>query len=643
MNLWREYSLSYVKNNKTSSLSILIASFISTVLLSLVCSIFYNIWVDEVTRNKLEAGSKPSLVMLVYVFILALSCASLILIIHNAFGISMRSRLHQLGILQSIGASPRQLLFAMVREAMLLCLIPIVLGVLTGGGLCFLFMKLIINITMQVRKYTLAFEYSPFLFLAAFLISLLTVWLSAWIPARRISRIAPLQALLSQEEPRISRMKKFRLLSGTLGIEAELARKSLYARRSSFRTASMSLMLAFMVLCTFLNMEKISDLSTQHTFFERYKDRWDLMLSTIDNGEDKNTLLSSIREIPGVKSSFFYHIEKTYTSLPKKLLSNELKAIGGLESLTNTEITEESYQVEVPLLYLDNDSYQKYCQELNDWSALASSKMPSAIVINTIWDSRISNRHNKVYISYLQDREPITLTLISEAELIIKASVFTETLPSLREEFPNYSLVLIMPEKAFEETAEHFSQPEYRYNVLSESEDLIPEIESKIKELLASKGDYKLESRIELEQLNQSIRRVYKIVIGILVGLLSLIGLGNVATNTFGLITQRKREFARYLSLGVSPKGLNKLLLLEAVLLGGRPILISLLLNIPMVIIGLIVSPVNPKEFLAEMPLVPIAVFSSILMVLICLAYYTGGRRLSRMKLMETLKDDTLI
>ncbi len=43
-------------------------------------------------------------------------------------------------------------------------------------------------------------------------------------------------------------------------------------QKNSIRTASLSQMLAFLVICTFLNMENISDLSTQYTLLKRYQD-----------------------------------------------------------------------------------------------------------------------------------------------------------------------------------------------------------------------------------------------------------------------------------------------------------------------------------------------------------------------------------
>ena len=45
--MWRDYSAGYIKNNRSSGLSIMIAAFISALLLSLLCGLFYNAWKYE--------------------------------------------------------------------------------------------------------------------------------------------------------------------------------------------------------------------------------------------------------------------------------------------------------------------------------------------------------------------------------------------------------------------------------------------------------------------------------------------------------------------------------------------------------------------------------------------------------------------
>ena len=59
--MWKNYSLDYAKNNKNGSLSIMAASFIAALFLSLLCSLFYNFWLDNIEGTKQEATGTDGL------------------------------------------------------------------------------------------------------------------------------------------------------------------------------------------------------------------------------------------------------------------------------------------------------------------------------------------------------------------------------------------------------------------------------------------------------------------------------------------------------------------------------------------------------------------------------------------------------
>lgn len=54
--MWKDYSRSYIKNNRASNVSIMAAVLAATMFLSLLCSIAYNFWVYDVEQIILEEG-----------------------------------------------------------------------------------------------------------------------------------------------------------------------------------------------------------------------------------------------------------------------------------------------------------------------------------------------------------------------------------------------------------------------------------------------------------------------------------------------------------------------------------------------------------------------------------------------------------
>ena len=58
--MWKDYLSSYIKNNHSSRFAIQVSAFISALLLSLLCGLFYNIWKYEVERIEQKEGSWQS-------------------------------------------------------------------------------------------------------------------------------------------------------------------------------------------------------------------------------------------------------------------------------------------------------------------------------------------------------------------------------------------------------------------------------------------------------------------------------------------------------------------------------------------------------------------------------------------------------
>ena len=54
--MWKDYSKSYIKNNRASSVSVMAAALVATMFLSLLCSIAYNFWAYEIEKIVLEEG-----------------------------------------------------------------------------------------------------------------------------------------------------------------------------------------------------------------------------------------------------------------------------------------------------------------------------------------------------------------------------------------------------------------------------------------------------------------------------------------------------------------------------------------------------------------------------------------------------------
>lgn len=771
--MWKDYSKSYIKNNRAAGVSVAMAAFISALLLSVLCSIFYNLWHYETERIKAEEGGwqaritgeidaaalekirhyanvekavinqelsddaqktadiyfknmrtvltdmpqiaslcglsaesvtyhhmllnmylirdpeDPAL-RLIFPFFLAvtvLACLSLVLIICHTFAVSMQARIHQFGIFSSIGAAPRQIRTCLLQEAAALCLIPAVagnlLGILIGMG-----MTEGINVLLADVKdrLVLPFAYHPFVFAASFLAAFAVTWISAWIPAGKLSRLTPLEAIKNTGEFQLKRKKNSRILSLLYGIEGELAGNALKAQGKALRTAAWSLTFSFLSFTLMMCFITLTQISQRMTYFEKYQDAWDVMLTVKDAGGDIFEKAARLKELPGIRSSIMYQKAQTERLVTRSQLSDRMKELGSLEQAPSQYVTatEGGWLVHAPVVILDDASFLEYCKK-----AGAKQRLDGAVIRNSAGDASNPNFRKRDSVPYLNEDRKTTVLLrtgteagvddaaagaddataaaeaaaagADDAAAVAEAAAagaeipvlgYTEEVPVLWEEYGTlnlYELVHFIPASLWEQIKEKTggSQEEVFIRILAkEGASLadLQETEEKAAKVLGGKYEMETENRIQERMDNDDMYRGMKLILSGFCALLALIGLSSVFLNTFGFVRQRKREIARYLSVGMTPAEIRKMFCIEALVTAGRPVLITVPVTAAAVAGMLKASYLEAGIFLREAPVVPVLVFVLAFFGAVALAYGIGGSRVLKDGcLAETLRDDTMM
>lgn len=734
--MWKDYSVSYIKNNRASGLSVMAAAFISSLFLAFLCSMFYNLWVYEIEQIILDEGDwqgritdelddedlktiqnfgnvekvvintelsdeqetvidiyfhnartifkdmpliaeklsldkgaisynilllsrylihdpqdeTPPLLLTFYLVILVFFCISLILVIHNSFAVTMNARIHQFGIFKSIGAAPAQIRLCLLQEAMLLCMLPIVLGSLLGSVFTFCAIKAMNTIAGDLAgRHEAVFVYHPAIFVVSILCSLITIIFSAWIPAWRLSRMTPLEAIRNMGTESLKRKKNSRIMALLFGMEGELTGNVLKAQKKALRTSSISLLLSIMGFTMMMCLFSLMDLSTKYTYFDRYQDSWDIML-TVKNTQIVNLeLIDEICETKGVRDCIVYQKAEAKILIPEENISGELTGLGGPYAVAGSSVLREgtSWLIEAPVVILNDAAFKRYCEQIG-----AEFNKNGAVILNQIWDSLNSNFRYREYIPFIKDnQETVTLKNASGKGGVTEIPVLklTQKPPVLKEEYADYSLVQFIPLSLWKQISEQIGgyEADTFIRILGEENISLAEL-NLLEEDIAKKAVRQLyevesENRIEEKLSNDNMIRGYKLVVGIFCFLLAIIGIANVFSYTIGFLHQRKREFAQYMSVGMTPNGMRKMFFIEALVIAGRPILITLPLTAVFVVFTAKASFLKLAEVLPEIPVPQLIIFYLFISGFVALACYIGGKRVLKCGLAETLRDDTLI
>lgn len=731
--MWREYSIGFIRKNRASSLSVMVAAFIASLCLSFLCCMAYNFWVYNMEKIVLDEGdwqgritgdisaedmlilqnfanveravkneelsgdqetvidlyfknprtifedmpliterlglepeaqsfhlsllsnylihdpqdATPSLLLTFYIVIVLLVSLSLVLIIHNSFAVSMNARVHQFGIFSSVGATPGQIRTCLIQEAAILCSVPVLIGNVLGILLSYGAREGIEVIVADMPgRYDIGFHYRPAVFVITILLSALTVLFSAWLPARKLSKLTPLQAIRGTDVIGLKRKRNSRILALLFGVEGELAGNALKAQKKALRTSTLSLTLSFLGFTMMLCLFSLTDLSTKYTYTQRYQDKWDVMVTVKDVKAESFDLTEELRELNGVRDLIFYQKAEACLTLSEDAMSRELAELGGVKAVAGDAVRdlESGWEIRAPIVVLDDAAFLEYCQQ-----AGVPSRPDGVIILNRIWDSINSVFRYREYVPFIKE----DLTEISlhnaggEGGMEVPVLGYTQEVPVLKEEYEDYALVQFVPLSLWKREGGAIQAVEKdacirilagEGGTLSELDQLEQEITKQLMPFYAVES----QNRMEDHMMNERIIGGYKLVIGFFCTLLAIIGIANVFSYTSGFLRQRRREFAQYMSVGISPAGMGKMFFVEALVIAGRPILITLPITVWFVEFTARASYLNPQEVWPEIPAGTIGLFCLLIVGCVGLAYYIGGKRVLKYSLAEALRDDTM-
>ena len=737
--MWKDYSSGYIKNNRSSGMSVMIAAFISALLLSLLLGLFYNAWkyqiesieqeeggwqsriVGEFTQEDMESiknfanvkdvvisekgaqipepvidiyfddmgavlddtmqiakvlgvssenviynhellamymirdpqDTAPRLLFPLFILIAGIASFSLIIVIHNSFVVSMNARIHQFGIFSSIGATPKQIRSCLLQEAAALCILPILIGNLLG----ILISMGIIHMANDLLgsdvagRHEAVFGYHPLVLVATLLLTVATIWISAWMPARKLSRLTPLEAIKNTGELQLKRKKKSPLLTCLFGLEGELAGGALKAQKRALRTASLSLIFSFLAFTIMQSFFALSGISTRETYFERYQGVWDIMVTVKDTDVDSFSEAQKLQEISEIRSVIVYQKAMAKRIIAEDEISEDMKSLGGFTVAGDNYVrkTDGGWLVNVPIVILDDASFLAYCEQIG-----ITPQLNGAVIWNQIRDVTNPDFRHPRYMPYVKGENAVSILRQSgKEEMTAEVPVlsYTEKVPVLREEYATldyYELVHFIPVSLWKEIKGQIGGSEEdayicmlgRENVTSGELDAL---QGQVDSLIA--GNYKTESENRIQEAEANDKQIQGMmtIFGGFCVLLAVIGIGNVFSNTLGFVRQRKREFARYMSVGMTQGEIKKMFCVEALTIAGRPILITLPLAVITVGYMLKISYVEVGTFLAEAPLIPIMIFMLAIWGIVAFAYYLGWRNIRKINLAEVLRDDTMM
>lgn len=591
-----------------------------------------------------QDGFLVTMLPIVLVVLILIVIAS-VMLIYNAFGMSLSERVRYLGMLASVGATKSQKRKSIYFEGAILGAIGIPVGILAGilgigitlklVGHKIISTSMIVGVNdsnMQMKTVVPAWA-----IIGIILVSIFTIFISAFIPARKASKITPIDAIRQRQEIKVKpkKLKAPKYIKKIFGYEGELAYKNLKrnGKKSRLITVSIALSIVLFISCNYFCSMFIQASGYEKTI--------PYQIYAVISLEHKKELEDALDKMQNVDKYYVDMVNSNY-SLGKKgnLKDTDIKNLSHYNS-SYAKLFENG-SVTMAIHYIDDSEFNKLCQNNDiDYNSFYGKNV-KCLLLNNLTHKQDTSKvfNNSIIGQHIAERdefvnegdEPLDFEvggLVKYDKNSLPCSFVPANVVGV---FVPYSQYVNVIEKGLEpndvrlamciETDEHKEVAENLTTLLNEND---------------FGGNYVSDNVDALETMNTVIFIIQVFVYGFIT-LISLITIANIINTISANIALRRKEFAMLKSVGTTPKGFSKMVSLESVfyalkaVIFGVPIsvLISVVLN------KMLGESSIPYHFDIKLYLSVII----IVFVLISITMIYSVRKLKDDNIIEALKED---
>ena len=582
-------------------------------------------------------------VVMVIIIITSAVCIS------NSFAISINQKTKQYGMLASIGATPRQIRKNVFFEAAFMGVIGIVAGI--GGGLSASYILVVLSNKMLIDTFEMSIVYAPSLLgvLLSIVLAIVTIVLSALVPAIRASRMSPIMAINHSEDIKIKSksLKTPKLICKVWGEGGVLAYKNMKRNKRKYRVITISIALSVMTFIALYGfMSLLTDSANRYAngnidlrvYMSSYKnmsvDEADKKVSNIVNRINNETNITDFTFARGFNG----------------ILKDKPKYSADYYEMYNYErgLTEpDNYYINI--ISLGNEEYEKYIKKLGISKETAQS---GGILVDNTYQY-INNGNNVKYFN-VYDGYKAGDILTYQAGNTGRGQSNDNNRQSDDTTFYDIKIVALSNERPF-----GYDNAYTSYGYLIVSDDYMNKIDTKntdstllnincddpdkAQDILVNEFDIGKNNIVNAAQErrnNENLILTIKIFLYGFIAVVSLIGITNIFNTVTTGMELRGKEFAMLQSIGMTKREFDKMIRMESVFYGSKALIIGVVSGTLLSYVIYIAAGESQLRYVFPLQAIVIAVVVVIILLLGIMKYSIVQIR--KQNIIETIRNENI-
>lgn len=566
-----------------------------------------------------------------------------IFLIYNSFSISLNERTQQIGILSSVGATSKQLRNSVLFEGACIGVIGIPIGIVVGI-VSIGFVISVVDKNFESVLYTnvpLTLNVSVFAIVGAATVSIITILISAYIPARKSANTPVMECIRQTNEVKVGYrvVRTSKLTQSIYGLEGILALKNFKRNKKRYRSIVLSLVLSVVLfISTSAFVIDLKQASEQAKVVTDY----DIGFGTQDMSDSEMLqLYDKLKNTNGVYESSYQTFTEYLCTVSASELSDAYWETTGEHSLN------ETVDLKIGIQFIDDNTYMKFVNDLgltgnqqsgkmivvakmesdkNDVKGVTdlsdmfiNSSMDFTIIPQTTEETKIAQDVSAKFIEFMPLDTPPMMGGLEQRPYYLQGVVPW----SLKEKFISSDTIV----KGLTFKSRNPSQSVAEMKRVIESEKITP--------------TYILLNTSEMLEESQNYIFIANVFAYTFIIMISLIAVANVFNTISTNIKLRRRELAMLRSVGMSDKNFNKMMCFECIFYGMRALLFGLplaVLSSWLIYKGMFIGGADNLDFILPWFSIGVSVFSVFSVIFITMLYAVS--KIRKENIIDALRDD---